>query len=1102
MSFWRLVTRSLTFYWRTNAAVLLAVAVATAVLTGALAIGDSVKYALGRTLDARLGRVEFAILPQGRFFRAQLGDDLQPPLGGTIAPVLQVSGIITNADGSRRINRVRVLGVDNRFYAAGPGQDSLEGAVNDTIVLSESAAKELGISPGDEVVLRVEKSGVLPRDVPLASDEDRTIAARLKVRAVTGDSGFGRFDLQANQAAALNVFVPLAWLAERIGQQGRANMLLAAGLKPGTSVAQVNAAVRGAWQLADAGLELRRLEPQNVLELRSGRIFIDEPLGAGAMKADSSASGVLTYFVNKISLDDRSTPYSMVAAVGGNAGAPGLLPPGMRPDEIVINQWLADDLGAKTSDSLDLSYYVIGPGRQLVEEQRYFKVVRIVPLEGPAKDPNLMPQFPGLAGVKNCRDWKPGIPINLDNIRPKDEKYWDDYRGTPKAFVTLEAGQTAWRNRYGSLTAVRYPWREGLPQELDQRLRSEIDPAAVGLLFQPVRQRGMQASAEGTDFGELFLGLSMFLIASAVVLVGLLFVFGVEGRSSQTGMLLAVGWSAKRIKRLLLAEGGLVALLGTIAGITVGLLYTRLMIYGLSTFWSGAVAGTRIYFHADGTSLFAGGLGGLCATLFAIRLTLRRQVSRPVRQLLTGNLEEGLTIRKSPSRGRLGVIVAVVTFILAGILLAVMGGRDSQAAAGGFFGAGALLLLGSLGLSHASLRIIGGLDRPLVSLRGLGFRSATRRTGRSLAIIALLACGVFMVVAVGANRRSPPTGPNSRASGTGGFALYGESSVGILYDLNSEAGRKSLRLNGAGLDGVGAVPFRLHEGDDASCLNLNRAQQPRLLGVQPETLAERNAFTFAAEAGDKKGWGLLRKDPQDGFVPAVGDEPTIKWALGKKIGDELEYADEMGRPFRVRIVGMLESSVLQGSLVIAENEFVARFPSVDGYQVFLIDAPADKTDTVAQELSSGLRDYGLMLTPAKERLAAFNAVENTYLSIFAVLGSLGLVLGSIGLGLVVLRNMLERRGELAMLRAMGFDRGRLKRMVFYEHWPLCLAGLGCGTVAAVVAVIPALQSRGGQVPFAGLLVTIAAIGLSGAVWVWLAGTLALRGRLLDALRHE
>jgi hypothetical protein len=371
-----------------------------------------------------------------------------------------------------------------------------------------------------------------------------------------------------------------------------------------------------------------------------------------------------------------------------------------------------------------------------------------------------------------------------------------------------------------------------------------------------------------------------------------------------------------------------------------------------------------------------------------------------------------------------------------------------------------------------------------------------------MAIVGLLACGVFMVVAVGANRRDPM---NEADSGTGGFALYGDSSIPILHDLSTESGRKELGLTGQGLDDVQAVQFRVRDGDDASCLNLNRAQQPRLMAVQADVLMQREAFKFTAaveQGQEEKGWGLLRMDLEEGVVPAIGDYPTVFWGLGKNIGDELEYTDEMGRAFRVRIVAMLASSILQGSLVIAENEFIARFPSVDGYRVFLIDAPPDRADAVAQKLLSGLRDYGLVLTPTRERLAAFGAVENTYLSIFMVLGGLGLVLGSIGLGLVVLRNMLERRGELAMLRAVGFGRGRLKRMVFYEHWGLMLAGLACGVISAVVAVIPALQSPGAQVPYFSLLVTVAGIALSGAVWVWIAGTLALRGRLLDALRHE
>ncbi|MCX5646244.1 MAG: ABC transporter permease [Phycisphaerae bacterium] len=1127
MSLWRLVTRSIGFYWRTNLAVLLAVVVATGVLTGALAVGDSVRYTLQKTLEARLGQVELAVLPQGRYFRAALAEDLERPLGGTVAPVLQVSGIITNDDGSQRVNRVQVLGVTDKFYAVGPGavgrasphdvvawasrpwigdhgQDARatgeDGAAG--VVLSEPVARRLGVAVGEEVVLRVEKPGLMPRDVPLVSDKDRTVAFRLKVQAIADDSTFGRFDLQANQASALNIFVPLSWLGEQIEQPGRANMLLAAHLKSGVLADQMSTAVKRAWQLADAGLELERLSKQDVLELRSRRVFVDESIGAEALKAGAKAQGILTYFVNEVRLGDKTTPYSMVAALADGR----VVPADMHSDEIAINQWLADDLGVKVGDSVDVTYFVIGPRRQLLEQHSRLKVIRIVPTDDPACDPTLMPRFPGLADVNNCRDWKPGIPVDLNKIRPKDEQYWNEHRGTPKAFVTLEAGQRMWRNQYGSLTAVRYPWRQGLAEEIERHLMSSIDPASLGLFFQPVRDRGTQASRQGTDFGELFGGLSMFLIASAVILIGLLFVFGVESRRGQIGMLMAVGWPAKRVRRLLLAEGGIVALLGTIAGVGVGLLYTRLMVYGLATLWSGAVGGAQIYFHVRDLTLLGGGLGGLGAALVAIWLTLRTQATQPAHQLMTGSSEDAFSRGIRRSRGRFGVVAAIVSFVGVAILLRMMPTGGGEATAGAFFGAGALLLVGTLGLSHAVLRMAAvGWNRPMVSLQGLGLRNAARRSGRSLAIIGLLACGVFMVVAVGANRHDPSKEATGRDSGTGGFALYGDSSIPILHDLSTESGRKALGLAGQELDDLQVVQFRVRDGDDASCLNLNRAQQPRLMGVQADALKQRKSFQFTAtvdEDQEKKGWGLLRMDLDKGAVPAIGDYPTVSWALGKNIGDEVEYTDEMGRPFCVRIVGILANSVLQGSLVIAENEFVARFPSVDGYRVLLVDAPADKVDAVAQRLSSGLRDYGLVLTPTGERVAAFGAVENTYLSIFTVLGGLGLILGSVGLGMVVLRNMLERRGELAMLRAVGFGKGQLKRMVFYEHWGLMLAGLACGVISAIVAVIPAVQSPGGQVPYLSLLVTVAAIGLSGAVWVWIAGTGALRGALLDALRQE
>jgi ABC-type antimicrobial peptide transport system permease subunit len=296
--------------------------------------------------------------------------------------------------------------------------------------------------------------------------------------------------------------------------------------------------------------------------------------------------------------------------------------------------------------------------------------------------------------------------------------------------------------------------------------------------------------------------------------------------------------------------------------------------------------------------------------------------------------------------------------------------------------------------------------------------------------------------------------------------------------------------------------MRRRDGDEASCLNLNRAQVPRLLGVDPQALRTRHAFTFSRLVrASADPWGLLDGREADGTVPAVGDMNTVVWSLGKSLGDTLPYVDDRGRSFRLRIVGILTNSVLQGSLVISEANFIERFPSQEGYQVFLMDAPEPNED-LARTLARGLEDVGLDVAPAAERLAAFSTVENTYLSIFAALGGLGLLLGSVGLGVVALRNVLERRGELAVLRAVGFRARVLQWLVFSEHALLLSLGLAVGILAALVAVLPALGSPGAGTSFVSLSLTLAGVLANGILWTWSATMLALRGSPLAALRNE
>lgn len=364
----------------------------------------------------------------------------------------------------------------------------------------------------------------------------------------------------------------------------------------------------------------------------------------------------------------------------------------------------------------------------------------------------------------------------------------------------------------------------------------------------------------------------------------------------------------------------------------------------------------------------------------------------------------------------------------------------------------------------------------------------------------MLACGSFLIVSIGVFRLDANREASKRTSGTGGFALIGETTMPVVHDLNTESGRDFFALMERDLAGVSFVPFRVREGDEASCLNLNRAQKPRLLGVKPELLEGR--FGFAKGAGWTTLNSEIRHPKSETEIPAIGDANSIQWAMKKKVGDTIDYVDERGQAFKVRIVGAVANSILQGQLIIDEAAFVKRFPGESGYRMFLIDAPSNRVAEVSATLSRAMQDVGLELTPAAQRLAQFNAVQNTYLGTFQVLGGLGLLLGSVGLGIVVLRHVLERRGELALLMAVGFRQPLLQRLLLIENGALLALGLALGVAAAAVAVLPALLSPAAQLPVTSLALTLAAVLLNGALWTWAATRFALRGDLLAALRNE
>ncbi|MHC4883505.1 MAG: FtsX-like permease family protein [Planctomycetota bacterium] len=1087
----RFIANSLTYHWRSNLLLTLMSAMTAMVLTGALLVGESVRESLARIVGLRLGQVVSVTANGEHFFTAELAQRVQSGLASEappiVTPALAMRAIASTQGGSRRARDTQI-GVEKEFFRLAPTPftsplHSTSSLGNRVCAINRRLAKKLNAEVGSIVLIRMEKPEVLPRDVPLTSDAETTVTLRLSVTAILNDDHFGRFSLNSDQLTPFLLFLDRRLLAERIDRPQAANRILAS-----THLGQ--AAIQRAWRLEDTGLHFQDL-PDGGLQLESEQVFLPREVAKTALEPTGSAQPLFTYFVNALEHKDRSCPYSFVGTRFNDL-------PRLKQGEILINRWLADDLKVREGDKLTLRFFQLSEQRRLREASASFQVKSILPITGTAADRQLTPHFPGLSESDSCAEWDPGLPIDLDRIRKKDEAYWETYRDTPKAFIHPLTAKALWSNRYGEMTAIRWPAGALSREELTGHLLHTLSPASIGIHSREVRTSGLAESQSGVDFSGLFIGLSFFIIAAVLTLLGLAFTFSLETREADSALLRTLGFSPRLIRHALLGEALIPALFGSLLGALLGQLYNQAMVAGLSGAWRGAVHNTPLQAASPTTTLLLGG-GLTLLTVTAVLLSLiRKQGGRSIRQLLVSTT--AISAPRWNWRILLGALLAPISLVLPYLVTPSGHAPSSQL----FFGAGGLLLLSGLCLLSGLIpRLHRWLAGKPFTLKSLTLLSLCRRPGRSLTAAGALACGVFLIVAISANRQGQEVSPQVRRSGTGGYALYGSTALPVYHDLNAASGRDLYGLKGKT---PSFLPVTLHEGDDASCFNLNRVTRPHLLGLSAHALDLRQAFIFnqlAPTVDPAHPWlALEAADPKERLLPAVADTNTILWGLGLSIGDEIEYLDEAGHPFRVRLVGGLSSSIFQGSLLVSQKRLREFFPSTAGARVLLVDhTPTGGTPEVVA-LEEAFSDVGLSLSPTAERLAQFNEIQNTYLEVFLLLGGLGVIIGTAGLGLILLRTALERRSEFATLRAIGYRQALLARLLVCEHLLLLPAGLGLGLVPGLYAVLPLLTAAEAYFPtttIAGLLLGTVAMG---TVCALACARSALHENLIIALREE
>jgi putative ABC transport system permease protein len=1122
----------LRYHWRTNVAVMLAVMAASAVLTGALLIGDSMRGSLRHLLLDQLGQID-EVLVTDRFFRAQLADELesQPSFSGHFSqaiPSVLVQGTLENprSGGALRAGRVMVLGCDERFWSLGSGGPRKSPGRGE-IVLNAPLAAELGAVVGDEVLLRVGQVSQIPPDSALGRKTETIRNRRLAVTDIIAAEGLGRFSLHPNQQLPHDAFVAIETLQDALEQPGKVNAIFVAGrpsvLPTVESHDNLNADLRPT--LADYGIQVE-LHPRGYVQVTSNRMLLDPAAVIAVEKAfaDVHLQSIFTYLANSIASGGHEIPYSTITALDFTSRPP--LGPFTTPegktidpladDEIALNTWAAEDLSVQPGADVEITFFEPQSTHAEVRESKAkFRLKAIVAMSGAAADPDLTPQMPGVTDRVSIGDWDAPFPFDSARVRKKDEKYWDDFRTTPKAFISLSAGRKLWSSRFGNTTSIRFPppTGEGI-DALSAKLK--IEPRAFGFQFMAVKRMGLMAAAGTTPFDGLFLGFSFFIMISALMLIALLFRLGIEQRAAEIGILRALGLRNRTVAGALAAEGFLISAAGSLAGIAAGVAYAWLMLQGLSTWWLSAISTPFLQLYLTPSSLAIGYASGVVVSLVTILWTLRRLGHFSVRRLLARQTGDDRAVARRLSRR--GRIVAPAMVIGAAALGLAATGLGGEAQAGAFFGSGALVL--SAGLTFIWNRLRAGSTVSLagsssVPIARLALRNGARNPSRSTLTVGLIAAASFLIVALSAFRLDPASESQGQASGSGGFDLVAQSDQPIYQNLNTPGGRAEIGFSADAdelLQKCETVPLRVKAGDDASCLNLYQPTLPRVLGVT-DSLVRRGGFAWAASAAQtadqrENPWLLLEEslpDDADGtsVIPVVLDFNTAQYSFQKgKIGERVEITDGLGQNLKLQIVGLLKNSIFQGDVLCGESALLAHFPQVNGYRFFLIDSRGEPIQKVRQALEGTLGDYGFDAEGAVDRLAGFFAVQNTYLSTFQSLGGLGLLLGTFGLATVQLRSVMERRGELALMRAAGFRRSLLARLVMIENSLLLLSGLGVGTGAALVAVLPHWLSGGAAVPWLSLVLTLGLVLVVGLLSGTLAVRATLRAELLPALREE
>lgn len=1054
-----IVFRSLKYYKKPVLFQMLIIMLLAAVITGSFLVGSSVKENLKASAHRHLGNTSILISSGPRYFHSELTDRLKKHSGIKCTGVLELTGFSQKLGNEYSAYNSNIIAIEKDFFLF-HGFESLSIKPGE-IAVNQKLAEYLKVSQGDEIILRYTEVSDIPSDAPFAPSAGSGKSAVFKIGLII-DQPIGNFSLAINQVTPFNIFINISDIESNDSKQ-EINRILVSDDKI-NSLELIYKELKKSVYPEDIGLRLRQSVKTLSVELVSDRIFIDSAILRNISDALPSSRPVLTYLANRFKSGSHSTPYSFISALPES-----IYPESALSDGLVINSWMADDLAVTAGDSVTMFWYSPDSLNKLVEKNSRFKISKIVNMNGVWSDSLLMPDFPGISGKESCSDWDAGVPVKMNEIRPKDEAYWNRYHGTPKAFISYEKGRELWGNNFGPATSVRFP--SGVNEdEILNKVSAALNPEQAGFVVTDVAGESIKAANESIDFGSLFLSLGFFLIVASLVLLSFATTSYFDSRKGQITTLFALGFNNRWISRLLFSETIITGLAGCTAGTFSGIAVSILLTYALNTIWTGAVQTSTLTVYFDWISVFS----GFFLTFLVILIMMFTKTRRFIKKL---NKKEREKYRAVPVSGNKLILFASSLITL---LLIVSSFVSDHSMIFSFAG-GAMLLITIVILwknyfSFKSDRNSSFKIRSDISKKYFSFNPSS-----ATAPVLFIAAGIFTVYITSSNKLNFSQKEAGRSGGTGGYILWCENAIPVKEDLNSLTGKKALGLDDNALSSLYYVGMKKYNGNDASCLNLNHIKVPPVIGVDPAPFVKNNAFAFSKTIRQQdatNAWQLLNISSPKNIIYGIADQTVLEWGLKLKVGDTLILGSESGVPLKIIIAAGLQSSVFQGNMLIGMKNFSRYFPSISGTNLFLVDGKEASADSVRNLISERLGNYGIHIEKTADRLSSFYQVTNTYLSVFSIFGALGILVGVIGLGFVLLRNYNQRKKDFAVMLALGFSESNVKFMVINEQLKILLAGVSAGFISAIVATLPSIRNNA-EVPWSFLILITVTILLTG-----------------------